>query len=777
MTKYVNEMFKIDTKNLSYVFHVHPTGVLIHDYFGEKIDVVSPEAISLKNECQRGTSTIYDEEKNKEFSLDQALLEFSFPHKGDYKESQILFKNETYGYVFDFKYESYEIRKPEELKTLPTPSDASEELIIHLKDEKANIKVHLHYLVFEESNVIARNIVIENASKEELHVLRAYSMNLDFMNQYYETMTLSGGWISEGYLTSKEIVPGIFQINSNTGNSSNKHNPFFIIKKKSTDYDLGECFGFNLIYSGNHSEIVQCSNYDKLRVISGINPFCMDYLLKEGEVFETPFAVLSYSKMGLNGLSHNFHDFVNNHVIQKEWRRYLRPIVINNWEATYFKFNEAKLIEIAKAGKKYGAELFVLDDGWFSSRNDDSHGLGDYSINKKKLPHGLDGLAKKINKIGLKFGLWFEPECVNEESDLFKAHPDWAIVNADHKPSLGRHQYVLDLSRKEVQDYIIENVSNVLNSANIEYVKWDMNRNMSDIPSTNPGEFYHRYILGLYRIFKELTSKFRHVLFEGCASGGNRFDLGILSYFPQIWTSDNTDAFERVKIQSAIALGYPLSCISNHISGSPSHQMLRNTSIYTRFNVASFGVLGYELLFNEMSTLERKQISSLINIYKEYREVFQYGEFSQSTHILKHNSIEWRVTSKQKDKQVVMVFNRLQLPNPKDTYLYTGSLNSDKKYTVSEVSQTYNVKMFGSLINMVLPVRINSNGQLINLISHLKGIDGGHQEYEVSGSVLNSGALVLDLEWSGSGLNDKVRVMGDFGSRMYLINEVKDETR
>ncbi len=774
MVKFINNMFKLDSKSLSYIFHVNELGILLHDYFGEKIDADDPEPISLKIKCQHGTSVLLDEEKNPDFSLDQALLEFSYPHKGDYRESQILLKNEKYGYVFDFRYDSYEIRKPKELKTLPTPKDADEELVVTLKDEKAKVAIELHYLIFEEVDTFARNIVIKNLDEEKLYVQRAYSLCIDMLNKYYEVLSLSGGWISEAKISKTKIIPGIFQISSTTGTSSNKHNPFFVIKSANADYDHGEVMAFNLLYSGNHNEIVQCSGHDKLRILSGINPFCLDYKLEKDEEFEAPYAVFTYSKQGLNSTANNFHEFVNKHVIKKEWRNYLRPVVINNWEGTYFKFNESKLLSLAKDAYKYGAELFVLDDGWFSTRNDDQHGLGDYEVNKKKLPHGLNGLAKKINKIGLKFGLWFEPESINESSKLYETHPDWAIKNKDHKPSKGRHQFVLNLTKKEVQEYIINNVSKTLESANIEYVKWDFNRNISDIPEDNPGNFYHDYVIGLYHIMKTLTDKFPHVLFEGCASGGNRFDLGILSYFPQIWTSDDTDAYERVKIQAGIALGYPLSCLSNHVSASPSHQLLRATPIDTRFNVASFGVLGYELVFKEMDDLEKKHLKELIKIYKNNRELFQYGQFKQSAYILDHNDIAWRVVSKDKTKEIVMHFNRLQLPDPKDTYLYSGNLANDKKYKIGVVKQFHNIKKFGSLINMVLPVHLNPNGNIVSFISRHKGLDSDTQEYVVSGSVLNKSAVILNSEWSGSGLNDHVRVMGDFGSKLYIIEQIDE---
>ena len=773
MIKNNKNTFIIETKSLSYIFHVNEMGILLHDYFGMHIDLVNEDTlpISLHAKCQKGTTVIYDDSVDKEFSLDTALLEFSFPHKGDFKESQILFKNDKYGFVFDFKYDSFEIKSPGKLKELPTPHGASEELVINLKDEKANIVVELHYLVFEDSDVIARNIVIKNLASEVLTINRALSLSLDFINKNYELITLAGGWISEANVITNELKQGMYSVSSLTGASSHHHNPFFALKEKGAGLDYGEALECNLMYSGNHLEQIYLSNYDKVRILTGINPFCFEIKLATNEVFETPYAVLTFSNKGINGASQNMHHFVNNHVIKEQWKDYLRPVVINNWEATYFKFTERKLISLAKQATKFGAELFVLDDGWFSSRNDDYHGLGDYFVNKKKLPHGLNGLAKRINKLGLKFGLWFEPESVNIDSELYKAHPDWAVHNLDRIPSKGRHQLVLDLSKKEVQDYIIKSVDEVLKSANIEYVKWDMNRHISDIPSLNPGTFYHEYILGLYRILDYLTNEHPNILFEGCSNGGNRFDLGMLAYFPQIWTSDDTDPVERIRIQSGYALAYPLSSISNHISCSPSHQLLRRTTLDTRFNVASFGILGYELLFKEMEPLEKKRLPELIKIYKENRDTFQHGVFSQSNFLDGHNEVSWNVTSVDGSKSFTMLFNLLQSSHPVDNYLYVRNVCDEFRYNVSTVQQKHDIRKFGSLVNMILPIHVNPNGAIVRIASKHVTINGEKEQYVVSGNTLNNNAVILDSQWSGSGLNDDVRVMGDFGSRLYIISK------
>jgi alpha-galactosidase len=640
-----------------------------------------------------------------------------------------------------------------------------------LKDEKANVELELHYLVFEECDVICRNVVIVNKSELELSVLKALSYQLDMVNREFELTTLTGGWASEMNQQKQTlIVEGKYSVESRTGNSSCRANPFFMLKEKAASLDHGDVYSFNLIYSGNHLEEIELSHYGLVRVEAGINPFCFDYKLKQGEKFETPYAVLTYSDKGINGARLNMHHFTNNHVIPSQWNNTIRPVVINNWEGTYFKFTESKLLALANDAKKYGAELFVLDDGWFGARNTDYAGLGDYNVNKKKLPSGLAGLSKKIHKKGMKFGLWFEPESVNPDSDCYRAHPDWAVKCIDREPSLGRHELILDLSKKEVQDYLINSVSGILNSAQIEFVKWDMNRNISDITFNDyePGEFFHRYILGLYRVLGELTKMFPNILFEGCASGGNRFDLGILSYFPQIWASDDTDAHERITIQSGYYLGYPQSAVSAHVSCSPSHQLLRHTPIETRFNVAMFGVLGYELLFKETDKLERKKIKQLIEVYKANREVFQFGDLYELD-AYSNNFHKWQVLSKDKKTSLIGHFNVLQLTHAPETILNANGLLDEQKYNVEVVRLEHNIKEFGGLVNMLTPFHLNPNGWLVNLLSKKMTIPYEKESYVAFGSALNNKGIILNPEWSASGLNDGVRVLEDFGSRLYLV--------
>ena len=412
----------------------------------------------------------------------------------------------------------------------------------------------------------------------------------------------------------------------------------------------------------------------------------------------------------------------------------------------------------------------MLDDGWFGERNDDFHGLGDYNVNKKKLPHGLKGLANKVNKMGMKFGLWFEPEAVNPQSELFKLHPEW-VIRSSSEPSLARHELLLDLSKPEVQQYIIDNVSATLDSANIEYVKWDMNRHMSDPSNVNSGEFYHNYIVGLYKVLKTLTEKYPHVLFEGCASGGNRFDLGILTYCPQIWASDDTDSYERLFIQRGYLYGYPLSTLSNHVSAEVNHQTLRKSSIDSRFNTACFGVLGYELLFSELNKFDKNRVLKLIEIYKQNRDIFQFGEFFE----LESNNghIKWQVLSKDRSKSVVGEFAGKQSITPSESVLSTKGLKEDVMYSIDNVEVPHNIKEYGGLVNIILPFHVNPNGKLVDIASRHITMPSEQDHYKVYGSVLNNKGVVLTPEWSASGQD--VRLLRDFGSRLYLIKEIKDE--
>ncbi|NCA95555.1 MAG: alpha-galactosidase [Methanomicrobia archaeon] len=769
-------LFHLETKATSYVLRVNEVKHLVCEYYGAHLPPFDDElALIEKWPYAYGSSVIYDESKDKACSLDLISLEVSSIGKGDYREPAIKIRSAD-GYVFDFTYHSHEIRQEiTPLEQLPSPHGGDEELIIVLHDDYAKVALELHYLVFVDSDIIVRNVVFINNSESSVNLEKIMSLQLDMINRDFSLLNLYGGWISEGQKTIRKITPGIYLNDSKTGSSSNRHNPFFMLLEDKASLNSGGVYAFNLMYSGNHLELVELTNYDKLRIQIGINPYCFDYTVKPGETFVTPYAVMTFANRGINSASQNMHRFVNNHVIPRQFINYERPILLNNWEATYMKFNEMKLLSLAHQAKKIGIELFVLDDGWFKNRDDDTKSLGDYELNKKKLPRGINNLAKKINDLGLKFGLWFEPEMVSEDSDLFRNHPDWIIGNYQRDVSKGRHQLVLDLSRSEVCDYIFNSLDSVLGSANIEYVKWDYNRHISDFASskTKPGELLHRQVLGLYSILKRLTGKYPHILFEGCSSGGNRFDLGILSYMPQTWASDDTDAYQRLHIQSGYSLAYPLSSIGAHVSASPSHQLLRNTPIDTRFNVAAFGVLGYELDLSHLDEVETKAVKAQIAFYKKHRHLLQYGTFYQMQLLEEKDFAVWMVLSEDKKEGIIGYFNGLQKPNPKTTILQGIDFIDEQNYVMNVRPQDHNIKKFGGLINMVLPIRVNENGFLINQVAHHKVMPGEKESYVVSGAMINHGAIKLNPEWAGVGYDERVRVLGDFGSRLYHFQVIE----
>lgn len=777
MILFKNNIFKIDTKNTSYIIRISKFNHLLTDYYGSKIATQEDYEFSKEKYDTPGGCAVWYSESDNNYSLDSFSMEVSSVGKGDYKEPSLIIDNGR-DYILDLVYVDHQINdKVSKLNTLPTPHGFLEELVINLKDRYLDIHVSLHYLVDEENDVISRNVIITNKMENPIYLNKVMSMQLELVNQNFELTNLYGGWGFEGQKSKVTLDHGIYINDSKTGNSSNRHNPFFMLKAKDATYNSGNVYSFNLLYSGNHYEMVECSSFNKVKIQSGINPYCFKYELNQNEVFEAPFAILTYSNKGSNGASQNMHGFISSHILKEVHKNVSAPILINNWEATYMKFKESTLHAIINNAKDLKLEMFVLDDGWFGRRTDDLRGLGDYDVNKKKLRRGLKGISEYTNKKKLKFGLWFEPEMVSIDSALYEVHPDWALKNEFREPSMGRHQLVLDLSRKEVQDYIIENVNNILDNNNIEYVKWDMNRHMSDVSSTlyHAGELPHRYMIGLYRVFDEIISKHPNVYFEGCASGGNRFDLGILYYFDQIWTSDDTDAYERINIQSGYSLAYPLRCLSNHVSAAPSHSVLRYTPIDTRFNVAFFGALGYELDLSTLEPFEKKSIKKQIQFYKKHRLLVRDGTFYQLKDIKEDGIAIWLVVSKDKKEAVLGYYNSLQKMNPSIDEIKVPGLDENLMYKFEVRHQEHNIHMFGGLINQILPVRVNERGALVNTICKYKTMPGETESYIVSGSALASGALKLNQQWMGTGFNDHVRALADFGSRLYYIKAIEQE--
>ena len=770
---YDKGVFALDTDRTSYIFRVTKFRHLEHIHYGERVRASDAEALSVKHDIQLGSSVMYDASDDC-YCLDNLCLEWSGVGRGDYRQTPIEAKMPDGSFSSDFLYDSHEIVSgciP--MQSLPAAYDdenAAQTLIIHMRERDRAVSLTLYYTVFPASNVISRRCVIKNNCEGDISLRRIMSMSLDMPDRGFLMHSFDGGWIKEAHRHVRPVEYGIYVNSSTTGASSNRHNPGFLLSEKNTNEDFGRAWGFNLVYSGNHCGIVERSNHDLVRIQLGINPHCFDWTVHPGERFEAPEAVMTFSECGFNGLSANFHDFVNNNIVRGDWKNIERPVLINDWEACFFKFTREKLLKLARRAKKLGVELFVLDDGWFGARNSDTAGLGDYDVNLRKLPGGLGEFADSIEKLGMKFGLWFEPESVNVDSELYRAHPDWAIKPPVGEPCFGRNQLLLDLTRKEVRDYIVENVGKTLDSAKISYVKWDMNRHMSDAYSpalSNQGEFAHRYIIGLYEVLDRVFTPRRHILFESCSSGGNRFDLGMLCYSPQIWASDDTDPVERLNIQSGLSYLYPQSTMGAHVSAAPHQQTLRDTPLSTRFNVAAFGVLGYELELKYMTHAELRELRGQIEFYKAHRKTFQFGRFYRFDE-RKDNKVHWQVSSRDGKEHIVGHFQKLCTASEGPDALCVHDLEPKAKYHLSCKRQSLFIKRLGGLVKHVMPIELDPDGLILRTANKFITMPDGEEDFTASGAALMSG-VGLNNQFLGTGYNDKIHMFGDFGSAVYTI--------
>lgn len=761
----------LSTKDTSYIFRVLPSGHLENLHYGNRLREQDFRGIHMKQNAGAGSSVLYMEEA---MSLDLLPLEYSFNGKGDYRVMPLEIEMPDGSFVCDFVYASHEIMEGTmPMKELPDAHGDGVTLVVELRDKLFPITMKLVYTVFSDCDVITRRTEIINHSKETVILRKIMSSCLDLVSGGFDVLSLDGGWIKEANAHRRELTHGMLINDSTTGASSNRHNPGVILMKKETTEDHGRCYGFNLIYSGNHHTAIEVSSHGIVRVIQGISPHNFHWPLAPGEGFETPAAVLTTSDRGLNELSHHFHDFVNDHVISEKWQKKARPVLMNNWEATFFDFNERKIMSLAKEASKLGVELFVLDDGWFGKRDNDHAGLGDYEVNKNKLPGGISGLARKIRAQGMSFGLWFEPEMINEDSDLYRKHPGYAMKVPGRKPSKGRNQLVLDLCKVEVQDYIIDNVEKILRDAPISYIKWDMNRHMSDMFSDaveHQGMVFHSYIRGLYRVLRKITADFPDVLFESCSSGGNRFDLGMLSYMPQTWASDNTDPVERLKIQEGLSYFYPPSTMGAHVSQSPHQQTLRRTPLETRFNVAAFGLLGYELDLNNLNLKEKEEIRNQISWYKKYRSLMQYGRFYRFIKE-KDNRVNFQVAAEDGSVAVLGNFQTLQKPSPSFDVLHFKGLKAEESYHVETVKATMDIESFGELLKHVTPMKLKPGGLILRNARKFYRLPHNVESYEAYGDLLSSG-LRVNQQFMGTGYSRETRMLGDFGSQL-MTAEIK----
>jgi len=776
MISFKNNIFLLSTEKTGYIFGITKFGHLEHIHYGAYIPECDVNPLRIKHLMQRGSSVLYSPEDDS-YGLDYLALEWSGTGRGDMRESPLELKLPDGSFCTDFVYESHEIVKGTlPVSALPSAYDdtgRAETLTVTLRERNYELSLKLYYTVFPHENVITRRAELINLGGT-VELCKLMSLMLDLPDRGYLLHTFDGAWIKESHRHVRPVEYGITVNSSVTGASSNIHSAGVLLSERGCTEDFGSVYAFDLVYSGNHFTEAEKSSADIVRIQSGINPRNFSWTLCEGESFCTPEAVMSFSNEGFNGVSANLHAFVNEHIVRGAWKNRERPVLINNWEGTFFDFTERKLLSLARDAKRLGVELFVLDDGWFGERNSDKAGLGDYYVNRNKLPDGIEGLCARINRMGMKFGLWFEPESVNPDSDLFRAHPDWAIHPPRGEAKLGRNQLLLDLTRAEVRDYIVESVGKVLDSANIEYVKWDMNRHISDAYSAslgNQGEFYHRYILGLYDILGRIFMPRPKILLESCSSGGNRFDLGMLCYSPQIWTSDDTDPIERLEIQSGRSYLYPQSVMGAHVSASPHQQTLRETPLSTRFNVAAFGVLGYELELRYLSPAQKREVKAQIAFYKKHRRTLQYGTLRR---IESHRDNKYNVQVSAPDGHELIrgYFQTLCHAAEGIDLVRFSALEPSAIYSVSTKPQSVYIKRLGGLVKHVLPVPLDPEGFILRTVNKLYALPDGVESFETSGAVLMSGISPND-QFVGTGYSPALHLLGDFGSVLYVAERKK----
>lgn len=678
-----NNTIHLQGKSTSYIMTVGEHNDLLHYYYGKKLADREYKAIAMKDENQCAFLP-------EGYTLENYRQEYPSYGYSDLKSPAYDVFNSDGNNISMLKVTDIKIKdgvyNPCGLPHILQKDNTAQTSYITLCDEVINLEVTLIYTVFDEYDVIIRSAEFKNLSDKPIRIDRAYSSCLELYTEKRDVIYFPGSWARERYMERAEIRHGEkIDISNARGGSGHNMNPFAIVCNENANENYGEAIGFSLIYSGNHSTYIESDADLNLRIMQGINPQDFSYTLNPNENLETPQSVICYSLNGIGGVSRELNRLYRNNLCRSKWANKDRPILINNWEATYFDFTEDKLVSLAKTAKETGIELFVLDDGWFGSRNDDFQGLGDWFVNKSKLPSGIDGLSQKINDVGLKFGIWIEPEMVNPNSDLFRAHPDWVIHVPNRQPTLSRNQLILDLTRKEVRDYIVKSISNIL-SQGVSYVKWDMNRPMTDMP--RPG-YNYEYTLGYYDILDRLTKAFPHILFEGCASGGGRFDAGALHYVPQIWTSDNSDAVARLKIQYSTSIGYPLSSISAHVTASPNHQNGRITPLKTRADVAYAGMFGYELDITQMSNEDIEEIKKQISFYKSIRTLIRTADFYRLQGPYETNYCTWQAVSPDKNEAFVMSCKIETVRDKENNYIKLYGLDSSATYTDTLTGKTY----------------------------------------------------------------------------------------
>ena len=690
----LNRTFNLQTPNISYVIGVLEDKYLIKLHYGRKIDEYSGDFDNFPIKSQAFSP---NDIEGRGLSTDLLPMEYPCYGSADFRTPAFCAEYENGSSVTKLEYEGYKIFKGKKpLLGLPATyvenDDEAETLEITLSDKLTGLKVILSYTAFTDFDVIAKSVRIINGGTQIINVKSALSSTVHLFDKDFDFVHLEGAWARERHIRKSPLMNGIMSVDSKRVASGHFHSPFLALARQNATETEGEVYGFSLVYSGNHIEQTEVDAYDMTRVNVGINPFGFSWRLEPNEEFQTPEAILTYSDKGFGEMSRTYHRLYRTRLVRGRYRDAERPVLINNWEATYFDFNEEKIINIAKKAKSVGVELMVLDDGWFGKRDIDNCSLGDWVADKNKLPNGIEGLAKKVEELGMKFGLWFEPEMISPDSDLYRSHPDWCIHIDGRDKTQARSQLVLDLSRQDVRDYIVEALLNVLKSAPISYVKWDYNRNITELgseklPAERQQELPHRYILGLYEVLERVTSAFPDILFEGCSGGGGRFDAGMLYYFPQYWTSDDTDALERMYIQYGTSMVMPSSTMGAHVSAVPNHQIGRVTPLETRGNVAMAGQLGYELDLNALSDEEIETVKNQIKSYKEIREAVHQGDMYRLKSPFEGRSSAWEFV---KDNKVVLMYYTLFAKcSSGKTCIKLKGLCEDARYLDKETKKTY----------------------------------------------------------------------------------------
>lgn len=688
-----SKIFHLTNASVSYIIRILENGQPENLYYGKNIH--DREDFSHLHGKSDLSHCVLCMPEPTDLCMQYIRQEYPVYGTGDFRTPACTIRQLNGSRIVSFRYVSYTVAagKPP-LAGLPATytesEDEAETLELKFHDDLIGTTLILSYTIYSEYPVITRHARFIQEGEESVFLERAMSASVEFPDMDYDLLQLSGAWSRERYPKRRRLEMGYQGIQGLAGTAGGaEQNPFAALLRRDATEDYGEVFGFSLVYSGNFQINAEVSTFDLTRLTLGINPENFTWKLEQGQMFTTPEVVMVYSDSGLGKMSRTFHSLYRTRLVRGYWRGRPRPILLNNWEGTYFNFNEEILLKMAREARDVGVELFVLDDGWFGARNDDWKGLGDWICNPEKIPSGIGGLSGKISEMGLKFGLWVELEMVNPDSDLYRAHPEWAISVPGRFSGLARHQYVLDFTRQDVIDYIYTMISKILRESKISYIKWDMNRYMSEpfgkaLPSDRQGEFMHRYILGLYALYERLTAQFPEILFESCASGGARFDPGMLYYAPQTWCSDDTDAHERCKIQYGTTIVYPLSSIGTHVSTVPNHQLVRSTPLDTRAAVAYFGTFGYELVFGKMREDEIQAVRQQIEFMKKYRELIQIdGSFYRLINPFKKNETGWIVVSSDRKRALALYVQTLNKVNASWIRFKLKGLDDGMEYRVS----------------------------------------------------------------------------------------------